>query len=125
VECIRAIRGEPGIRPEEVSSEHARITVVTSLLCDLVLVDQEQAADLVRARRHSVGDESAERVDFERRGAHLVSSFSVARESRTTAAVESEDAMQRGDEALNAMNPGGVEPRVSVEFFEVPVQTVT
>jgi hypothetical protein len=38
---------------------------------------------------------------------------------------ESEDAMRRGDEALNAMNPGGVERRVSVEFFEVPVQTVT
>ena len=38
---------------------------------------------------------------------------------------ESEEAMRRGDEALNAMNPGGVERRVSVEFFEVPVQTVT
>ena len=38
---------------------------------------------------------------------------------------ESEDAMRQGDEALNAMNPGGVERRVSVEFFEVPVQTVT
>ena len=38
---------------------------------------------------------------------------------------ESEDAMRRGDEALNAMNPGGAEHRVSVEFFEVPVQTVT
>jgi hypothetical protein len=37
---------------------------------------------------------------------------------------ESEDAMRRGDEALNAMNPGGTERRVSVEFFEVPVQTV-
>jgi hypothetical protein len=38
---------------------------------------------------------------------------------------ESEEAMRRGDEALNAMNPGGTERRVSVEFFEVPVQTVT
>jgi hypothetical protein len=38
---------------------------------------------------------------------------------------ESEDAMRRGDKALNAMNPGGAERRVSVEFFEVPVQTVT
>jgi len=38
---------------------------------------------------------------------------------------ESEDAMRRGDEALNAMNPGGMERRVSVEFYEVPVQTVT
>ena len=38
---------------------------------------------------------------------------------------ESEEAMRRGDEALNAMNPEGTERRVSVEFFEVPVQTVT
>jgi hypothetical protein len=38
---------------------------------------------------------------------------------------ESEEAMRRGDEALNAMSPGATERRVSVEFFEVPVQTVT
>jgi hypothetical protein len=38
---------------------------------------------------------------------------------------ESEEAMRRGDEALNAMNPGATERRVSVEFFEVPVQTVS
>ncbi|HEX2126905.1 MAG TPA: hypothetical protein VHF45_10145 [Thermoleophilaceae bacterium] len=38
---------------------------------------------------------------------------------------ESEEAMRRGDEALNAMDPGGTERRASVEFFEVPVQTVT
>ena len=38
---------------------------------------------------------------------------------------ESEEAMRRGDEALNAMNPGAGEQRTSVEFFEVPVQTVT
>jgi hypothetical protein len=37
---------------------------------------------------------------------------------------ESEEAMRRGDEALNAMNPGGTGRRTSVEFFEVPVQTV-
>lgn len=37
----------------------------------------------------------------------------------------SEEAMQRGDEALNAMNPGASERRTSVEFYEVPVQTVT
>jgi len=35
-----------------------------------------------------------------------------------------EDAMRRGDEALNGMNPGSTERRTSVEFFEVPVQTV-
>ena len=38
---------------------------------------------------------------------------------------ESEDAMRRGDEALNAMSPGGTERRTSVEFYEVPVETVT
>lgn len=38
---------------------------------------------------------------------------------------ESEEAMRRGDEALNAMNPGGTERRIGVEFFEVPVQTVS
>jgi hypothetical protein len=38
---------------------------------------------------------------------------------------ESEEAMRRGDEALNAMNPGATERRTSVEFFEVPVQTVS
>ena len=38
---------------------------------------------------------------------------------------ETAEAMRRGDEALDAMNPGATERRVSVEFFEVPVQTVT
>jgi hypothetical protein len=38
---------------------------------------------------------------------------------------ESEEAMRRGDEALNAMDPGQNERRTSVEFYEVPVQTVT
>ena len=38
---------------------------------------------------------------------------------------ETEDAMRRGDEALNAMSPGSTERRVSVEFFEVPVHTVS
>jgi hypothetical protein len=33
--------------------------------------------------------------------------------------------MRRGDEALNAMNPRGTERRVSVEFYEVPVHTVS
>jgi hypothetical protein len=37
---------------------------------------------------------------------------------------ESEEAMRRGDAALNAMSPGNTERRTSVEFFEVPVQTV-
>jgi hypothetical protein len=37
---------------------------------------------------------------------------------------DDEDAMRRGDEALNAMDTGPTERRTSVEFFEVPVQTV-
>jgi hypothetical protein len=37
---------------------------------------------------------------------------------------DSEEAMRRGDAALNAMNPGASERRASVEFYEVPVQTV-
>ena len=37
----------------------------------------------------------------------------------------SEDAMKRGDEALNAMDPGAGGRRTSVEFYEVPVQTVS
>lgn len=37
---------------------------------------------------------------------------------------ESEEAMRRGDAALDAMSPGNSERRTSVEFFEVPVQTV-
>ena len=38
---------------------------------------------------------------------------------------ESEEAMRRGDEALNAMNPGGSERRTSVEFYEVPGHTIS
>jgi hypothetical protein len=38
---------------------------------------------------------------------------------------DSEDAMRRGDEALNAMSPGATERRTSVEFYEVPVHTLS
>jgi hypothetical protein len=39
---------------------------------------------------------------------------------------ESEEAMRRGDEALNAMNPPGQSGRrTGVEFYEVPVETVS
>jgi hypothetical protein len=38
---------------------------------------------------------------------------------------ETEEAMRRGDAALNAMNPDASERRTSVEFYEVPVQTVS
>jgi hypothetical protein len=37
---------------------------------------------------------------------------------------ESEEAMRRGDEALNAMTPAQSEARRGVDFFEVPVSTL-
>jgi hypothetical protein len=37
---------------------------------------------------------------------------------------DSEQAMHRGDETLNEMNPGMSGSRASVEFFEVPVATL-
>jgi hypothetical protein len=37
---------------------------------------------------------------------------------------ESEEAMRRGDEALNAMSPGGGGQRTGVEFYDVPVHTL-
>jgi exopolysaccharide biosynthesis protein len=37
---------------------------------------------------------------------------------------ESEDAMKRGDEALNAMSPSGGGARTGVDFYEVAVQTM-
>lgn len=37
---------------------------------------------------------------------------------------ESEEAMRRGDEALNAQSPGSSARRSAVEFFEVPVHTL-
>jgi hypothetical protein len=37
---------------------------------------------------------------------------------------DDEEAMRRGDAALDAMSPGRSERRTSVEFYEVPVHTV-
>jgi hypothetical protein len=37
---------------------------------------------------------------------------------------EDEEAMRRGDAALNAMSPGAGGARAGVEFYEVPVQTL-
>jgi hypothetical protein len=38
---------------------------------------------------------------------------------------DDEAAMRRGDAALNEMSPGSTERRSSVEFFEVPVETIS
>jgi hypothetical protein len=34
---------------------------------------------------------------------------------------DTEEALKRGDEALNAMSPGGGGTRTGVEFYEIPV----
>jgi hypothetical protein len=38
---------------------------------------------------------------------------------------ESEEDMRRGDQALNGMDPGETERRQGVEFYEVPVETIS
>ena len=37
---------------------------------------------------------------------------------------DDDEAMRRGDEALNTMSPGGGSGLTSVEFYEVPVHTL-
>jgi hypothetical protein len=38
---------------------------------------------------------------------------------------DSEEAMRRGDQALNQMDPGSTEQRTDVQFYEVPVETIS
>jgi hypothetical protein len=38
---------------------------------------------------------------------------------------DSEEAMRRGDQALNQMDPGSTERRTEVQFYEVPVETIS
>ena len=79
----------------------------------------EDAITMVRAE--VVGGETPEGLE----GARML--MLVNRETGKGLGVtlfDSEEAMRRGDAALNAMNPGTSEARSSVEFYEVPVQTV-
>ena len=81
--------------------------------------DVDDAIAMVRSEVHS--DETPAGLE----GAKMM--MLVNRESGKGLGItlfETEEAMRRGDEALNAMSPGGTERRTSVEFFEVPVQTV-
>jgi heme-degrading monooxygenase HmoA len=81
--------------------------------------DVDRAIAMVRDEVHA--DETPEGLE----GAKML--MLVNRESGRGFGItlfESEEAMRRGDEALNAMSPGETERRTSVEFFEVPVQTV-
>ena len=38
---------------------------------------------------------------------------------------DSEEVMRRGDQALNAMDPGATDRRRAVDFYEVPVETIS
>jgi hypothetical protein len=80
--------------------------------------DVDDAIELVRSEVNSETPEGLE-------GATMM--MLVDRESGKGLGItlfDSEEAMRRGDAALNAMSPGGSERRTSVEFYEVPVQTV-
>jgi hypothetical protein len=80
----------------------------------------DQAIDIVRSSVES--EETPEGLE----GAKML--MLVNRETGKGLGVtlfDSEEALRRGDEALNRMNPRGTERRTSVEFFEVPVQTVS
>jgi hypothetical protein len=83
--------------------------------------DPAQVDDVISMVRSSVeSDETPEGLE----GAKML--MLIDRETGRGLGVtlfESEEAMRRGDEALNAMSPGGSERRTSVEFYEVPVQT--
>jgi hypothetical protein len=81
--------------------------------------DVDEAIEMVRSSVHS--DETPEGLQ----GAKML--MLVNRDTGRGLGVtlfDSEEAMRRGDEALDAMSPHGTERRTSVEFFEVPVQTV-
>jgi hypothetical protein len=84
--------------------------------------DPSKVDDAIKLVREEVGGETPEGLE----GAKML--MLVNRETGKGVGVtlfDSEEAMRRGDEALNAMSPGGSERRVSVEFYEVPVETVT
>jgi len=83
--------------------------------------DPERVADVIEVVQGEVAAETPSGLE----GARML--MLVNRETGKGLGVtlfDSEEAMRRGDEALNAMNPGTSERRVAVEFFEVPVQTV-
>jgi hypothetical protein len=84
--------------------------------------DPSTVDDAIRMVREEVDGDTPEGLE----GAKML--MLVNRESGKGLGItlfDSEDAMRRGDEALNNMSPGGSERRTSVEFYEVPVETVT
>jgi len=84
--------------------------------------DPSAVDDAIRMVREEVAGDTPEGLE----GAKML--MLVNRETGKGVGVtlfDSEEAMRRGDEALNNMTPGASERRTSVEFFEVPVETVT
>jgi len=84
--------------------------------------DPSKVDDAIRMVREEVAGDTPEGLE----GARML--MLVNRETGKGVGVtlfDSEEAMRRGDEALNNMTPGASERRTSVEFFEVPVETVT
>jgi hypothetical protein len=84
--------------------------------------DPSAVDDAIRMVREEVAGDTPEGLE----GAKML--MLVNRETGKGVGVtlfDSEEAMRRGDEALNSMTPGASERRTSVEFFEVPVETVT
>ena len=84
--------------------------------------DPGRLDDTIEMVRNEVGGETPDGL----KGAKML--MLIDRESGKSIGItlfESEEAMRRGDEALNAMDPGATERRSAVEFYEVPVETIS
>jgi hypothetical protein len=84
--------------------------------------DPGRLDDTVEMVRKEVAGETPEGL----KGARML--MLIDRESGKSIGItlfDSEEAMRRGDQALNAMDPGSTERRTDVEFYEVPVETLS
>ena len=84
--------------------------------------DPGRLDDTVEMVRKEVAGETPEGL----KGARML--MLIDRESGKSIGItlfDSEEAMRRGDQALNAMDPGSTERRTNVEFYEVPVETLS
>jgi hypothetical protein len=84
--------------------------------------DPGRLDDTVEMVRKEVAGETPEGL----KGARML--MLIDRESGKSLGItlfDSEEAMRRGDQALNAMDPGSTESRQTVEFYEVPVETLS
>jgi hypothetical protein len=84
--------------------------------------DQSRVDDVIAMVRQEIAGETPEGL----KGAKML--MLLDRKSGKSVGItlfESEEAMRRGDEALNAMNPGQTERRTAVEYYEVPVETIS